>query len=152
MLIAKIDNGNITVGDYRSLFPNTSFSSNGPTAEWMAENGCMGVTVWKPHTSTQKLVSVAPYIENNQVFTVAVEDKTQEEIAAATASKAAQVRKQRDQLLAQSDWMVIRAAETGVAMSADWAAYRQALRDISAQAGFPDVALPNDPNYVPMVR
>lgn len=43
------------------------------------------------------------------------------------------VRRKRDQLLAESDWMVARAVETGVPMAADWADYRQALRDITSQ-------------------
>lgn len=46
-------------------------------------------------------------------------------------------RKQRDQILAQSDWRVTRAFESGIALSAQWASYRQALRDIPQQAAFP---------------
>lgn len=44
------------------------------------------------------------------------------------------VRYRRFQLLADSDWRVTRAAETGVPMSAAWLAYRQALRDVTNQA------------------
>ena len=89
MLIAKIQDGTVVeVADYRALFPNTSFSSNGPDAEFLAANGCMTVTVFKPYDSaTQKLVSASPYIEDNQVFTVAVEDKTAEELAAEEQTK-----------------------------------------------------------------
>ena len=43
------------------------------------------------------------------------------------------VRKERDALLAKSDWMVARAAETGVPMAQEWIDYRQALRDITNQ-------------------
>lgn len=43
------------------------------------------------------------------------------------------VRYRRFQLLADSDWRVTRAAETGVPMSAAWLAYRQALRDVTNQ-------------------
>lgn len=82
MEIAKIEDGTITVGHYRSLFPNTSFSTNGPDADWLVQNNCLGVTVFKPHNrQTQKLVSCDPYIEDNQVFTVRVEDKTEEEMS-----------------------------------------------------------------------
>ncbi len=56
------------------------------------------------------------------------------------------VRAQRDAQLAESDWMVIRSAETGVALDSNWATYRQALRDITAQAGFPhSVTWPDKP-------
>lgn len=49
----------------------------------------------------------------------------------AEAAKAA--RSQRDSLLAATDWMAL----SDVTMSAEMATYRQALRDITAQAGFP---------------
>lgn len=49
----------------------------------------------------------------------------------AEAAKA--VRAQRDKLLAETDWTAL----SDVTMSAEMAAYRQALRDITAQEGFP---------------
>jgi hypothetical protein len=55
-------------------------------------------------------------------------------------------RKKRDDLIAQSDWRVIRAADTGVAMSQEWIDYRQALRDVPAQDGFPrNIVWPSEP-------
>ena len=60
------------------------------------------------------------------------------------AARAARAR--RDQLLSETDWLVIRAADTGVPVPEPWRQYRQALRDITAQAGFPlDVAWPAPP-------
>lgn len=62
------------------------------------------------------------------------------------AEQAKSVRSQRDAELVKSDWMVIKASETGVALNADWAAYRQGLRDITAQDGFPwNVTWPESP-------
>ena len=58
------------------------------------------------------------------------------------------VRASRDAKLAESDWMVIRSAETGVELATDWAIYRQALRDITNHADFPyitDEAWPTAP-------
>jgi hypothetical protein len=49
------------------------------------------------------------------------------------ADKWAAIRAQRDALLAQSDWRSIRAADAGVPLASAWLAYRQALRDITAQ-------------------
>lgn len=137
MYIAIIENNSVAqVGDYRELFPNTSFPSNGPSAEWMEENNVLGVTVFKPHTELEKLVSCTPYIEDNQVFTVEIAPKTDEELASELASKAAQVRSVRDSLLASTDWTQLTDAPVN---SSVWATYRQALRDISNQAGFPVV-------------
>jgi hypothetical protein len=57
------------------------------------------------------------------------------------------VRSRRDRLLSDSDWIVIRAADTGVSVPEPWRQYRQALRDITEQAGFPlDVTWPDPPS------
>jgi hypothetical protein len=48
-------------------------------------------------------------------------------------AKAASIRLERDSLLAETDWMAL----SDVTMSAEMTTYRQALRDITAQAGFP---------------
>lgn len=148
MLIAKIENGAVAkVADYREMFPNVSFPPNGPDADFLAANGCMGVTVWKAHDKTQKLVPAAPYIEGNTVYTVVVQAKTPEEVAADTASEAANVRAQRNEKIAQTDWT--QGKDIPENISSKWAAYRQALRDVPAQAGFPwTVQWPNDPNWV----
>ena len=135
MLIAKIDGDVITVADYRALFPNTSFSSDGPSASWLADNNCAVVNLRKPHDSkTQKLVPAEPHLEFGEVFTVRVEQKTQEDYDAETASEAARVRSRRLDLLKDSDWTQV--ADAPVDKTA-WATYRQALRDVTAQSGFP---------------
>ena len=46
---------------------------------------------------------------------------------AAPARRMANLRDQRNQLLAETDWM----GNSDVTMSADWKTYRQALRDIT---------------------
>ena len=52
------------------------------------------------------------------------------------------IRSERDQRLSKTDWMAL----SDVTMSAEWAAYRQALRDISDQVGFPySVSWPVEP-------
>ncbi|WP_407059061.1 phage tail assembly chaperone [Ralstonia syzygii subsp. celebesensis] len=68
--------------------------------------------------------------------------------------RAASLRAQRDQLLDDTQWMVVRhrdqvEADLATSLSADQfkrlLAYRQALRDLPAQVGFPDVAMPELP-------
>ena len=62
---------------------------------------------------------------------------------AETDNQAAQVRSERDQKLVASDWTQV--ADAPVDQTA-WAAYRQELRDIPQQAGFPfDVSWPVAP-------
>jgi len=53
------------------------------------------------------------------------------------------VREERDALLAACDWM----ANSDVTMSDEWRTYRQALRDVPAQAGFPNsITWPTEPS------
>lgn len=48
------------------------------------------------------------------------------------------VRKNRDTLLDASDWIVVKSLEAGVAIPSSWVTYRQALRDVPEQTGYPD--------------
>jgi len=69
-----------------------------------------------------------------------------QQAAQAELDAAAFVRSQRDMLLASTDWVVIKAQETGASVALEWATYRQALRDITAQEGFPhNVTWPTKP-------
>ena len=47
------------------------------------------------------------------------------------------IRKERNQLLAECDWMVIKSYERNENIPVEWEVYRQALRDITAHEGFP---------------
>lgn len=49
----------------------------------------------------------------------------------------ANVRLERDRLLQETDWIVIKAYERNDNIPAEWEMYRQALRDLTAQEGFP---------------
>lgn len=57
--------------------------------------------------------------------------------AAKDAERATSVRASRDAKLAATDWVVIKAVETNTPAPVDVLATRQALRDITSQAGFP---------------
>lgn len=57
------------------------------------------------------------------------------------AASATQVRAQRDELLAASDSMALADRITD-----EWRTYRQALRDLPQQDGFPDVTFPVAPS------
>ena len=57
----------------------------------------------------------------------------------------ARVRYARDSLLADTDWMTVRAQETGEAMPQAWLDYRQALRDITLQEDPANIVWPEAP-------
>ena len=44
------------------------------------------------------------------------------------------LREVRNQLLSETDWMIVKSTETGVAIPNDWKVYRQALRDLPASS------------------
>ena len=151
MFIALVSGSTVTqVGDYKELFPNTSFPASGASDEFLVANNAKKVNLFKAHDrATQKLVPCAPYVEGEWVYTVEVQSKSAEEIAADVASKSAQVRAQRDALLSACDWTQL--PDVTIPKKAEWATYRQALRDITNDPAFPEVVFPNNPDYVPPV-
>ena len=87
----------------------------------------------------------ADYVDEDGVT---VTKASQEEAYTATkdAEATTDARATRDGLIASCDWMAIKAFEGGTTVSAEWATYRQALRDVSAQEGFPnDITWPTQP-------
>jgi len=63
-----------------------------------------------------------------------VVEKTQTEIAEWIEVKANSIRSQRNQLLSETDYLAL----SDVTLAAEMAEYRQALRDITDQQGFPE--------------
>lgn len=55
------------------------------------------------------------------------------------------IRHERGEILSQSDYMVIKATETGTAIPSEWLTYRQALRDITNQDDPFDITWPTKP-------
>jgi len=67
----------------------------------------------------------------------------QEYLAKEVTKKASSIREERNRLLTESDWRAL-ADQT---LTDEWRDYRQALRDISSQEGFPEsVAWPQKPD------
>ena len=147
MQLARIINGTVSaIGDYRSLFTQTSFSENGPTQSFLSENGCLQVSQFKPYDrTTQKLVPVEAYVEGDQVFTVTVEPLTTEDRQTKRKAAASEARKQRDALMAATDWTQL--DDYPKANKPAWKTYRQQLRDVPQQSGFPETIIwPTSPD------
>lgn len=84
---------------------------------------------------TQRIEQLTPIKVNGEwVREWRVADKTQEEMAQEATFQAQNIRAQRTQKLKDSDWTQV--ADAPVDQAA-WATYRQALRDLPAQPGFP---------------
>lgn len=141
-MFVKVTNGQIdqypyTVGDLRRDNPNTSFPKVIPDGV-LADFGVFPVgydaaPAYDPMTHRLEHSSVPVMKDGAWVLTKTVVSLTPEQIADRDAAKAAEVRKERDRKLAETDWMAL----SDVTMSEEMATYRQALRDITAQEGFP---------------
>ena len=74
----------------------------------------------------------ADYV-NDEGVTVTKAEQEVEYTARKAEEKATAIRTERDNLLASCDWRAV----SDLIMTDEWKAYRQALRDITAQATFP---------------
>jgi hypothetical protein len=143
-MYVKITNGSVdtypySVGQLRRDNPNTSFPKKIPEAT-QASYGMYPVTIADEPTydsSTHKVqqAETPTLVDGAWTITKSVVALTAEEIQAPTDAKAARVRSKRDSLLAKTDWTGL----SDVTMSAEMATYRQALRDITTHANFPNL-------------
>ena len=142
-MFALIENGAVKKYPY-SLYEiqranlNTSFPST-VSDETMAEYGAMRVyfSTQPVLSDTQVLEEDPPVFSNeDQRWTQVwrVREMTAEEVTRHFDSAASAVRQQRNDKLKECDWTQITDA---TADKAAWATYRQALRDVTQQAGFP---------------
>jgi hypothetical protein len=142
-MFVKATNGKIvqypySVGLLRRDNPNTSFPKT-ISDEVLAEYGVYEVKSppapdHDPETHFVEYAPVPTFVDGAWVYAPSVRPLSAEQIAERIASRASAIRLERDRLLAETDWRAL----SDVTLSADWAAYRQALRDIPAQSGFPN--------------
>lgn len=129
MLIAKVTDTGIEVADHTVFLPDTSFGAGGPTVAQIEELGFLQVTLWKPYDhATEKLVAVPAYVEDNQVFTIAVEPKTEEDLAADAAALNAANKVARAQAYKDESDPIFFKAQRGEATMEDWLAKVDEIR------------------------
>lgn len=120
--------------------PQVSFPAE-PTDNLLAAYGVYPVAVVDAppfNEATHRLVESTP-VQIGSTWTQVwqVQPLTSDEIAANDAAQAAEVRAQRNQKLAECDWTQLPDAPLNGEQKFAWGDYRQKLRDVSAQAGFP---------------
>lgn len=149
-MYAKIENNAVVAYPYsierlRAEHPNQTFPE---TKEVLESMGCFNVvsTGQPDYDYTQNCVELTPEynaIEQQWEQRWSLIAASQQEISDRTAAEAAEVRQQRNELLADCDWTQLADAPGN---SLQWANYRQALRDVPQQTGFPwSVVWPNPP-------
>jgi hypothetical protein len=130
-------------GVWRELVGNIRFAPNiFQSAESLSDEQRQELNVYLIEDATRsELTNTQKY--GDPVFTISgaivkraypVVDKTAEEIQAEVINKAEEVRIERNQKLTESDWTQL--ADAPVDKTA-WATYRQGLRNIPNQSGFP---------------
>ena len=158
ILFAEIQNGVVVKFPYnmQDLIadnPNTKFKYGSIYDDYLGTeknlNGYEIVRVYKLappliNVKTQICVQGEPKLMGQEwILQWVIRDKTPDEFMYSTQNEAADVRAMRTQKLKDSDWTQV--ADAPVDQAA-WAAYRQALRDVPSQAGFPwEVQWPTQP-------
>lgn len=149
-MFAKINNGQLekypyTLGMLRKDNPNCSFPKIIDDETLAGFNVVRVSSTTKPEDDYRKNFSVtAEQIDGSWVEKWIATDVSPEELQSRTENQERNIRSQRDQLLSDCDWTQV--ADAPVDSSA-WATYRQALRDLPDQDGFPwTVSWPLQPN------
>jgi hypothetical protein len=132
--------------DLRKEFPNTSFPaqpnpSDLPAGVVYVEVSAMPST--PTETSVVELASTPTLEDGVWKRVYVVREMNTQELSKAAGIRSAQVRYERDQMLASTDWTQL--ADAPVNKDA-WSAYRQALRDVTSQSSFPfNIVWPEKP-------
>ena len=133
--------------EFRSLYPNTSLPQL--TKEVLDDLGADVVFEGPQAQPTRYQVAFRDGVEQigDKWFTkYSVKDMDAEGIAAVDAAQAKSVRDERNVKLKESDWTQLADATLSAEVIQEWATYRQALRDVPSQDGFPwEVVWPTQP-------
>lgn len=137
------------IPELKKQYPTASFPVDiASNEQLLSEFGVYKVTpLQQPEydKTTQKVISINPVYENGQwIQAWDIVDLEEEEKQYIHDNAAAEARAERNRLLIESDWT--QGKDIPDSVSQVWAAYRQALRDITSQEGFPfDVTWPTQP-------
>lgn len=133
--------------DVRAKFPNISFPVQMENHHLPPGMVRIEPTEMPTVGRTQYVVEGTP-VKNGSTWlqTWEIHNKDAEHIQHDNRAKAQSVRNERLMRLTDTDWVVTRAAESGQPVPPAYVAYRQALRDVTSQPGFPwDVKWPDAP-------
>lgn len=135
----------VTDSEFRTMYPNTSFPI--PLTEQIVNDFGGDVVLEGPQAQpTRYQISYrdgVQQIEGKWYTKYSVKDIDAEAKAALDTQQAAVQRSERTRRLAECDWTQLQDAP--VSQQA-WATYRQSLRDITKQTGFPwDIQWPKEP-------
>jgi len=138
----------VTDGEFRAAFPSTGFPIH-ITEQTYNEFGYDVVLEGPQAQPTRYQVGFADGVQqiDGKWFTkYSLADMDDEAKAAKDEEQAKNVRTQRTEKLRDCDWTQLDDTPMSNTQKAGWATYRQALRDVPKQAGFPfDIEWPTQP-------
>jgi hypothetical protein len=139
------------VKNLKNDHPNTSFPRDVSDEDFLSQFGVYKVTIENQpqiDQSTQKVTQNAmpTLVDSAWVLGWTIVNKTESEIAEYQEMASVEARRLRNMYLSRTDWIVTYHTEKGTPIPQEWLDYRQALRDVTLQEGFPfDVAWPTIP-------
>jgi hypothetical protein len=141
-MYVKVENNEIvqypySLEQFRADNRNVSFPSD-LSNDILASHGVYPVSndpipTYDPATQRVQKSNTPVLREGKWVITKTVEQLTEDQINSFTITVAKKARARRTELLQETDWCAL----NDVTMSTEMATYRQALRDVPAQEGFP---------------
>ena len=163
----RADGALVTHSEFRALFPNTSFppqltegiindfggdvvfegpqATGGTVYQYSVYSGVEQAADGKWYTKYSLGPTFFDTMDKDGVVTTAAQHEAEYK-ARKDAEQAKSVRDSRGQKLKDTDWVVIKHLERNENIPGVWEVYRQALRDVPIQQGFPwTVVWPDEP-------
>jgi hypothetical protein len=145
-MFIQLENGNpvgyaVTEDNFRLLFPNTFSDSH---IFYPEDVEPLGFALYE-FTQVPELeyplksAETTPVKKDNGIYyqTWLIQEMTDEEKTLATNDETIRCRRERDFRLARTDWTQLPDAQLTEEQKTLWTSYRQALRDVPSQDGFP---------------
>ena len=133
-------------GEFRALFPNTSLPQqlNEDIIRALGGDVVFEGAQAQPTRYQTSFADGVEQVSGKWYTKYSVADMDEEAVAALDAKQAESVREDRNKRLAETDWTQLTDAPVN---SVAWATYRNNLRNVTEQSGFPwEVTWPNKPS------
>ena len=145
--IINNDDGTVDVmlnGENVENVPTPNLDSSIHAVQWFGDHG---EVEYKDHNEEITEFSKFDKIMTDRQTEI---DRLAQEALDNEPSEEEKDRTQRDGLLNDTDWIVVKYLDIGSSVPQEWTDYRQSLRDVTEQAGFPgNVDWPEEPTITP---
>jgi len=141
--IINNDNGTVDVnlnGENVENIPTTNLDSSIHAVQWYGDHGEV-----EYNDRNEEITDFSEFdlVMNDRQTEI---DRLAQKALDNEPSEEEKDRTKRDLLLEQTDWIVVKYLDIGEPVPQEWSDYRQALRDITEQDGFPgNVEWPEEP-------